>query len=394
MRQVSAALAQPPQGRPLVAVVTFGPILAAANSGSSSRARRIVDDLVAIGYDVTVLSVGDVKSRKLQFHGHEVQAVGFPGPVRLGVSAGLVKATRRLAERADAILVCSAQLLPAVRAARLKLPVIWDAHEFEYLHYRRLPRTLTNQLKRTIWWILERWSCSYADAVVAISKAEAAKWRWIYPSCSRKLCVVNHSPGSEWNRPSLQAPAEEHRASPARLLFVGNLLAKHNLEAAGWIVRDLAPLMTGKAHLVLVGPGTESLEVDPRLDATVTCLGEVDNLATVLGTAAFALAPLLSGAGVKTKVLDYVASGLRVVGTPLAFEGIEDCPGLISTSLEGMPAVIERLLSRNETDAERAERCGLQRQWLQERCHPAVTRAQWLAAFSQVGLAPISAAPT
>lgn len=296
---------QRPQQRPLVAMVTFGSILA-SRSGAASRSRRSLEDLVAVGFDAAVLSVGEAASGTIRCGERDVRVVSFPGPVRLGVGAGLVGAIRRIAGRADAVLVSSAQLLPAVRTARLNLPVIWDTTELEYLHYRRLPRTPSNQVKGAVWWMLERWSCAYADVTVAISEAEAASWRRIYPSCASRLCVVDHRPGSDPTTPGALVgdPSSEAAASPARLVFVGNLGAKQNLEAARWIARSLAPLTAGKAELVLVGPGTERLEFDPGLQATVTCLGEVDSLAPVLGTAAAALAPLMSGAGVKTKVLD------------------------------------------------------------------------------------------
>lgn len=345
---------------------------------------------MAVGFDPAVLSVGEAASGTIECSGHDVRVVSFARPVRLGLGAGLVSAIRQIADGADAVLVCSAQLLPAVRAARLDLPVIWDTTELEYLHYRRLPQTLSNRVKGAVWWSLERWSCAYADVVVAISDEEAASWRQIFPSCAKRLCVVDHSPGSAVDAHGEVAAALRGRgaASPPRLVFVGNLTAKQNLEAARWIVRSLAPLMVGKAELVLVGPGTESLEVDPAVQATVTCLGEVECLSSVLTTAAIALAPLMSGAGVKTKVLDYVASGLRVVGTPLAFEGMGSCPGLVCAGLDDFPAAIEGLLARAETDAESIERRELQGRWLRERCHPEVTQAQWLAAFARVGVAP------
>ena len=60
----------------------------------------------------------------------------------------------------------------------------------------------------------------------------------------------------------------------------------------------------------------------------------------------------------------------------------------MTASLEDFPAAIEALLARVETEAERIERWELQRRWLRERCHPEVTRAQWLAAFARVGVTP------
>src|SRR5207302_9564778 len=104
------------------------------------------------------------------------------------------------------------------------------------------------------------------------------------------------------------------------LVFVGRVAAKHNARAARWIIDVLAPSLPEAATVVLCGLGSERLRSRGR-GARVAALGKVDDVDSVIAAADLCLAPLASGAGVKTKVLHYLAHGRRIAGTPVALEG-------------------------------------------------------------------------
>ena len=111
------------------------------------------------------------------------------------------------------------------------------------------------------------------------------------------------------------------------LLFVGNLLGKHNADAARWLLEELAPRLPADCTLVLAGPGTDEVPPPESTSALVCRLGAVSDIDAVIAGADLCLAPLAAGAGVKTKVLHYLAHAKPVVATPVAREGIEDAPG-------------------------------------------------------------------
>jgi glycosyl transferase family 1 len=106
-------------------------------------------------------------------------------------------------------------------------------------------------------------------------------------------------------------------------------------------------------------------------------LGMVTDLDDVVASADLCLAPLASGAGVKTKVLHYLAHGQRVVGTRVAFEGLDDAPGLSSATLSTLPDVVARLVASPETEQEAMLRRVAQFDWMNR--HHARDRAveQW-----------------
>jgi hypothetical protein len=171
------------------------------------------------------------------------------------------------------------------------------------------------------------------------------------------------------------------------LVFLGTMAAKHNVAAASWIIEELVPKLKQRARIVFVGWGTSELPLPskPAL-VQVEYMGEVEDLAPVLEHATLCLAPLLSSAGPKTKVLDYVAAGCRVLGTPIAYEGLEGCPGFITATLDQFPDMVNELLANAELPEAEASRRAEQAEWLRRQHGIDRTSAQWRGVLEQVGL--------
>lgn len=364
-------------------MVGFAPL--SASHGTAVRMRAVIDDLVALGARPVAVAVG----QPAEDSPAEPDAVGVP-VVAVATSS---KATllpvlawhlRALAPELDAVMLESAMFAPAVSIAHLRLPVIWDVCELEGLHYRRLPPTARNLAYRGAWWLLEQWAARRAEVTVPISTEEARWCGRLLPVTNGRLIVVGHRvPGRR--RPD---PVVGVSAGPVRqacLVFVGNVSAKHNAHAAGWILSELAPRLDPGARLLLVGPGTERLSRPDRTGADVQCLGEVADLGEVLGPDVIGLAPLASGAGVKTKVLDYLAYGCRVLATPVALEGIRDIPGTRSVELGDFPSTVADLLAHQENEEERERRVSSQYEWLDANASPATTRTGWSAVLGRLG---------
>jgi hypothetical protein len=185
-----------------------------------------------------------------------------------------------------------------------------------------------------------------------------------------KLITIDHSVMSverdaDESRRFLEAVLERSLTGPV-ILFVGTLRAKHNLAAARWLVDVLAPQLDADVTLVLCGPGTESLHVPPGTAAPVACLGFVDDIDAIITATDLCLAPLASGGGVHTKVLHYLSHGKRVLGTPVAFEGIVAAPGVTRAPLAQFASRIRCVLAEPESPEQAAARSQLQRSWLEQ----------------------------
>lgn len=371
------------QGRPTGlsgAMVTFGP-LSVPTHGIARRARAVAEDLTYNGVAIRALAVGEPVDTTIPAGRQAVAVRSFSGFPRTRVSRELIRAISSMAKGSDFVLIESAQFLPAVLAARTKVPLIWDTTECETLHYRRRPPTISNRSKQIVWWLLERWSVAASDVVVAVSTTEAQWWQRLFPTSVAKCMVVDHRP-LETTVESGSSESEAEKSSK-RLVFLGNTVSKHNRDAAIWIRDVLAAQLPPEVEICLIGPGTEAFG-----RGSVCGLGLVTDFEPLLRSSGLGLAPLGAGAGVKTKVLDYVAAGLRVVGTPTAFEGIEECPGLVSASLDDFPNVIRALLAADERPDERADRRAAQAAYLSVRHGAGHTRRQWGEVLRMVGLEP------
>ena len=118
------------------------------------------------------------------------------------------------------------------------------------------------------------------------------------------------------------------RQARSGLLFVGNFHHAPNVDAVGYLVRDIMPLIwraEPDLRLTVVG-GFAPRSVTALADYRVSVLGWVPDLGSLLGSSTALVAPLRFGAGVKGKVTQALATGLPVVTTSLGAEGIGCSP--------------------------------------------------------------------
>jgi len=138
------------------------------------------------------------------------------------------------------------------------------------------------------------------------------------------------------------------RRDEATLLFVGNYDYAPNRAAARLLVERILPAVRRQlpqTRLQLVGFNPPSWLRDCAGEA-IEVTGSVPDVAPYLARASVFVCPLQVGAGMKNKVLEALAMGIPVLGTPLSFDGIHIRPGAdaIVSDLEQMPEATIRLL--------------------------------------------------
>ena len=353
--------------RPLL--LTFGSIVE-PDGGLQVRTRVLAENLAALGCPAAVVSTREPSTGLAT----PEWARSFAVPsreTRARLAIDLVRLTRAAASTSDVVIVSDATLLPVLSLAGVHLPLVWDTNECQSLHYGRMRSTPATKAKRIAWLGLERWAGRRCSVAIAIGDSEAAHWRSAHPGLARKVVTVDHIPfvrstGEAEGAEALQRLLGRRVEGPV-LVFVGTMAAKHNGPAARWIVDVLAPSLPPTITVILCGTGTEALHGLPR-GARVECLGMVVDVNSVIAAADICLAPLQSGAGVKTKVLHYLAHGRRVVGTRFAFEGLEGAPGLFEVPLDSIADLVIRLLESGELPSAAEQRVVAQRAWM-ERYH-------------------------
>jgi len=124
----------------------------------------------------------------------------------------------------------------------------------------------------------------------------------------------------------MQGPAEIAFADRQDILFIGGFRHLPNIDAMVWFCHEIWPLVRQRlpeANFLIVG-SHPTPEVQALADiAGVRLLGHVKNIDPVFAGVRLSVAPIRFGAGLKGKVVTSLGYGVPVVGTRIAFEGME-----------------------------------------------------------------------
>ena len=166
-------------------------------------------------------------------------------------------------------------------------------------------------------------------------------------------------------------PCEIDGREPDTMLFVGNFRHTPNIEGLNYFRQEILPLVRKarpQARLVVAGADAqESLRGSLAVDG-VEFLGSVGDIRDVLLKYAVFVAPILSGSGIRVKILEAFACGIPVVSTTLGAEGL--CGGdsgmaLIADRPQRFAAAAVSLLSdrRRSSDLAREARREVLSRW-------------------------------
>jgi polysaccharide biosynthesis protein PslH len=196
------------------------------------------------------------------------------------------------------------QLEPGAAAAR------------ERASYRPGLARFTGSLERRAWERYERGVMARVQAVVALTRRDAAA-----------LAPLAGGTPIECIPLALVPPARAFDAAgtAAELLFVGNYTHAPNIEAVERLIQAILPRVRAAcpdAVLRVVGAHPPA-RWSGRESAGILVAGSVPDVGPCLDRAAVVLAPLAIGGGMRVKVMEALAGGKAVVATPLALEGLE-----------------------------------------------------------------------
>lgn len=120
-------------------------------------------------------------------------------------------------------------------------------------------------------------------------------------------------------------PFSDGPRQPGSIVFSGTMFYFPNVDAANWFAKSMLPAVRRVVpHAVVSFVGTRptravrALSVDPGIEVT----GFVPSVHDHIARAVVAIAPMRSGSGTQFKVLEAMAAGTPVVGTSLAFAGL------------------------------------------------------------------------
>lgn len=247
----------------------------------------------------------------------------------------------------DAVHADQLWMAPYASRCEIQGPRILDQHNAVFLAARRMGENGGNPLTRTLFrneaTKLERYersACAAFDKVVWVSDVDRSALR----DRSRDDQVI----------PIATDPQKYARASRERkfrILFLGGMHWPPNAEGVRWFAETVWPRIAQRdssAVFTVVGkrPPAELRNLGPgdRVEAT----GYVEDIQPYLDETAVFVVPLLSGAGMRVKILDAWCGALPVVSTTLGAEGIETRNGediLLGDSPEEFADAVLRVLS-------------------------------------------------
>jgi glycosyltransferase involved in cell wall biosynthesis len=138
--------------------------------------------------------------------------------------------------------------------------------------------------------------------------------------------------------------AEADREEPETLVFVGSFGHRPNVDAALWLGDEVMPLLRARrpgVRLFIVGSEPPT-EVRDLASENIIVTGRVPEVEPFIERAAVVLAPVRTGGGQRTKVLQGMAMGKAVITTPLGAEGLElageQPPVVVRDDVEGIVA--------------------------------------------------------
>lgn len=277
----------------------------------------------------------------------------LPYSVATHISPELRQALRAHA-RTNPVDVWHCEWTPYARTlSGVEGPRVVVAHNVESVIWQRYHETERNPLKR--WYIGKQWhkferfereALGEVTRTVAVSDVDAGRLRHDFGV--EAVDVVENGVDTAYFH-----PAEVNRCRAGRLLFLGSLDWRPNLDGVVEMLDRVFPAVRAAepgATLTLVGRNPPDW-LRRRAESTpgVELFGSVPDVRPYLAECALMVVPLRVGGGSRLKILESLSSGVPVVSTRVGAEGLCLDAGRHLTIVEGIdeliPALIDALRS-------------------------------------------------
>ena len=265
--------------------------------------------------------------------------------------------------RADAVVVVGLDALPYFPALSGVVRVWYAADEWVLHHCSQLklrdPELRSNLRAAATKGLYERAHRRAIDRVWVVTDADRKAMRWI--AGVRNVDVLPIGIDGDYFRPSGVPPR------PNTAVFWGRLDFGPNIQALEWFCDRVWPLVLreapeGRFTIMGFNPGPEVTRLTAQTGIELR-----PNLTDLRGAAcehALAVLPMVSGAGMKNKLLEAAALGLPIVCTPTATLGLKG--GHSPLRVESDPRTFASAIVKLWRDPTRAD-CGADtRAWVME----------------------------
>ena len=228
--------------------------------------------------------------------------------------------------------------------------VILRAHNVEHLIWKHVSQSTHNYFRR---WYLKHLSLTLRayelqhlqdyDGIVCITQGDADYFK--ANGCRRPVTAIPFGvERGEWSVDGNQCEVEANS-----LFHIGAMDWMPNQESIGWLLDNVWPVVHSEvpqAHLYLAGRKMPERLMNTTIEG-VTVVGEVDDAHRFIAGKQINVVPLLSGSGIRVKIIEAMSAGKAVVTTTVGALGIDYTDGenlLIANTPTEFARQIKRLL--------------------------------------------------
>jgi len=210
---------------------------------------------------------------------------------------------------------------------RLKKPMVYTAHNVEYLKFREISRLPL--LPRFIHKV-EKTACHFADKILTLSETDKNHLECLYGISEDKIEVYSSCVDSnvfKYQRKSVEAVKHKYRlnSQSTLLTFVGNLNYIPNVAAVKAISEKVYPAVIEKhpnAKFLIIGQKEEKVMEYKKPNFIFTGHIETSDLIGLLSASDVVLVPIDHGSGIRIKILEAAACSRAIVSTEKGAEGL------------------------------------------------------------------------
>jgi glycosyltransferase involved in cell wall biosynthesis len=247
-------------------------------------------------------------------------------------------------------------IAPYLEAVRDRYATVADVIDSEVLYlWRQVRQGEVNLgvLKHLVTSMRLARQLRHADALVTVAEEDSRNMRRL--AAHGDVSTISNGVDCDF-----YAPRAGVATVPGRVIFTGSLNWVPNVQAVEWFLRGCWPLIRAArpdASFVIIGKGmSEAQKQAFESHAGVTARGFVDDVREHVLAAEVSVAPMVSGSGIKNKILEGWALQRAVVATTIAARGLDGSDQALLTAADppGFAAAVIRLLN----DAGERERLG------------------------------------
>jgi hypothetical protein len=310
---------------PLLSLVPY-PFLPAVNGGHLGIA-EMHRHLALYCEDHVAGTIGNAPTVPEPFELHKIFDSGAGRYAPFRYQQALVRLGRDTGARA---VFCEHPYMAlSARAVAQKLRVPWflRSHNIESERFRQMGKP---------WWPVlaryERWAMQHSIGTFFVT-AEDARWSQQHWAIPERTCQVapygtplNYTPAPPPEARQRLAQTLGLQADVPWFYFLGALDYRPNAEAVEYLITEIAPRLAASGtavEILLAGKGL-SPELAAKLSGTgITYTGFLPSLNDFLSACDVMLNPVLTGGGIKTKAVEALAWGKRVVSCSSGAAGLD-----------------------------------------------------------------------